>query len=1082
MKARPFLSLRTADLFWVSVCLLVLFPCLYYPYSASSLNPGFTLSSADWKVISAEPCPESPDGCLQLEDRILSIGGIDLEEYNHDRTIGLFDGADANQVAHVRLIRDGREMAINLRLHRNPTNVADLLLFTLFPLIFWLMGTIAVIFLRPRDERWLVLVLFSYVTALWIASGWASSIRAGGAGVVFHLFIWLFLPLSIHLHAILPSAQASRSRVKVPLLAALYTLSFVLIGLDYFGLLEKVSYSFVWSTLAGFVLSLGLLLSRLLPRVDAATRIAARIMLFGVILGLGPFFLFNGLMPLLFHLAPFPVREFRSLYPWMMAISLVSMPILPMSYTYAIYKHHLGALEFRANRLLGVYSFSALHITAYVVALFAVSRYWRPVNERYLAAILFLSLVFIASTSFLRNRFQVLVDRYVFGIRHAPEEVIAIVSDRIPTAFDREVLARVISEDILPTLLIRQSALYLFEEDDQETLFEQGVPAQETEPTLFDLRAMLARKGRYLSPEQQTGGRFSWVRLVIPLILQGRTIGVWLIGRRDPDDYYPSADVNLISTVANQIAPVVENIRLYEKAQQEIAQRKAAEEEIRRSEERFRTLFEATLEGIAIVRNGAILEVNHALLAIFDRPPGEILGRRLSDLISENEAEIDDVPRECLGWKRDGSAVDIEVAGKKYVFQGEDVTVVAIRDIAQRKRDEAENKMLQRQLLHSQKMEAIGRLSAGVAHDFNNCLLAIFGYSDLLIDRYKDDTFLGRNLSGIKEAGQKAAALTKQLLAFARRQPMETKVMNLNSVVSGLEKMLQRLLGEDVALVTELDPELGPVKVDPGQVEQVIVNLAVNARYAMPSGGRLKIKTVPLLVRDGSPAPHADVPAGAYVLLTVADTGFGMDAETLARVFEPFFSTKSEGTGLGLSTAYGIVRQSGGHIFVDSAPGEGASFSIYLPVTRETEAARAGLAGGGADVGSETILLVEDEDEVRRVLNQILASKGYRVLQASSGEEALVISRLHRGAIDLLLTDVTMPQMKGPELAARLLAERRDTRVVYMSGYNEELLSDGESEPPICLNKPFSSQTLGRTVREVLDAPREEREPLKAAG
>jgi CheY-like chemotaxis protein len=250
----------------------------------------------------------------------------------------------------------------------------------------------------------------------------------------------------------------------------------------------------------------------------------------------------------------------------------------------------------------------------------------------------------------------------------------------------------------------------------------------------------------------------------------------------------------------------------------------------------------------------------------------------------------------------------------------------------------------------------------------------------------------------------------------------------------------------------------------------------------MPFGGRLRIKTVPLLVRDGSPAPHADVPAGSYVLLTVADTGFGMDAETLARVFEPFFSTKSEGTGLGLSTAYGIVRQSGGHIFVDSAPGQGACFSIYLPVTRETDAARPGIVAGGAEVGSETILLVEDEDEVRRVLNQILVSKGYRVLQAGSGEEALVISRLHRGTIDLLLTDVTMPQMKGPELAARLLAERRGARVIYMSGYNEELLSDGESETPICLNKPFSSQTLGRTVREVLDVPREDPTPLEATG
>lgn len=1081
MKTRSLLSLRAADLFWISVCLLVLFPCLYYPYSALSPNFRFTLSPADWKVISVEPCDKQPDQCLQVGDQVLSIGHIDFREYTRDRTIGILSGFDEDGLAQVRVIRDGREILMTLGFSEE-YNVPQLILITLFPLIFWLMGTSTVIFLRPKDERWLVLVLFSYTTALWIASGWASYGRAGGSGVVFHIFIWLFLPLSAHIHAILPRSQPVRSRARVPLLSALYGLSFVLIALDYWSLLETIPFSFVWSTLLGILLSGGLLLSRLVRGVDPTVKIASRIMLFGVLLGLGPFMLTNGFLPLFLHLAPFPVREIRSLYPWLQGISLVSMPILPMSYIYAIYKHHLGALEFRANRLLGVYSFSALYITTYVVALFVVSRYWAPVNEGYLAAILFLSLAFIASTPFLRNRFQSLVDRYVFGIKHEPEEVIAIVSDRIPTAFDREVLARVISEDILPSLLIRQSALYLFEGEDQETLFEQGFSRQETEPTLDELRAMLARKGRYLTREEQAEGRFSWVRVAIPLILQGRTIGVWLIGRRDPDDYYPAADIHLISTVANQIAPVVENIRLYEKAQQEIVQRKAAEEEIRRSEERFRTLFEATLEGIAIVRNGAILEVNHALLTIFDRSPEELLGRSLSDLISENEAELDGVPRECIGWKRDGSTVDVEVAGKKYVFQGEDVTVVAIRDIAQRRRDEAENKMLQSQLLHSQKMEAIGRLSAGVAHDFNNCLLAIFGYSDLLIDRYRDDSFLGRNLSGIKEAGQKAATLTKQLLAFARRQPMETKVMNLNSVVTGLEKMLQRLLGEDVALQTELHPELGPIKVDPGQVEQVIVNLAVNARYAMPFGGRLRIKTVPLLVRDGSPAPHADVPAGAYVLLTVTDTGFGMDAETLARVFEPFFSTKSEGTGLGLSTAYGIVRQSGGHIFVDSAPGQGACFSIYLPVTRETDAARPGSAAGGAEVGSETILLVEDEDEVRRVLNQILVSKGYRVLQAGSGEEALVISRLHRGTIDLLLTDVTMPQMKGPELAARLLAERRGARVIYMSGYNEELLSDGESETPICLNKPFSSQTLGRTVREVLDVPREDPTPLEATG
>ena len=268
-----------------------------------------------------------------------------------------------------------------------------------------------------------------------------------------------------------------------------------------------------------------------------------------------------------------------------------------------------------------------------------------------------------------------------------------------------------------------------------DTLYEQAVPPGEPEPSMEELLGMLEKGGRYLPPGDPAGTGRSWVRLVIPLAVQGRPIGVWLIGRRDPDDFFPAIDIHLLSTVANQIAPMVENVRLYEKAQAEIAQRKAAEEAIRRSEERFRTLFEATLEGIAIVRNGVILEVNQALLGIFGYAPEEIIGRRLTDLVS-GEVDLEGVPRESIGFTQDGGTVDIEIAGKHYVFQGEEVSVVAIRDIARRKRDEAENKMLQRQLLHSAKMEAIGRLSAGVAHDFNNCLLAIFGYSDLLLERH----------------------------------------------------------------------------------------------------------------------------------------------------------------------------------------------------------------------------------------------------------------------------------------------------------------------------------------------------------
>ncbi len=1062
MDSQNRFSLKKNDLPWVVLSLLILAPCLYYPYINVTKAPSFA-TNADWRIITVFPCP--PDTpCLKRGDQVLSMGSITREQFARDRTVDLLKAVGRDGSLRMKILRNGREMEISVLFWGGDGSRPEITPALLLPVMLWLLGTVAVLFLRPRDERWLVLVLFSYSTALWFAAGMASGIHIFYSSVVFHLLVWSFLPLSLHLHLILPHSLLSpRNRLRV--LAPVYAVTLAAIVLDAFYLLGPFAKAYLATTILAIVVPLILLGLRLILPVPGAVKISTRIMLYGMVLGLAPFFVLFTLLPFWLAERTFLFTDIRLLFPWLRWTSILSVPILPMSYIYAIYKHHLGALEFRANRLLGLYTFAVLSVTTYVVALFAVSSRWAPIDAQPLAAVLGTSLLFVCLTILLQGRFQTLVDRHVFGIRYSADQVVELVSERIPTAFDRSVLARVVSAEILPSLMVRQAALYLLDGESMETLFEKALPPYGT-PSLAELKTMLERSGRYLYPSRGSGDRIEWVRLAIPLVVQAETIGVWLLGRRDPDDAYPAADIHLLTTVANQIAPMVENIRLYERAQQEIAQRKAAEEEIRRSEERFRTLFEATLEGIAIVRNGVILEVNHALLAIFGYEPEELIGRRLSDLVSEGEADLDDAPREGVGFKRDGSVVDIETAGKRYVFQGEDVTVVAIRDIASRKRNEAENKMLQRQLLHSQKMEAIGRLSAGVAHDFNNCLLAIFGYNDLMLDRYGDDPFLARNLGGLKEAGQKAAALTKQLLAFARRQPMETRVLELNPVVAGLEKMMQRLLGEDIHLATELAPGLSPIKVDPGQIEQVIVNLAVNARHAMPSGGRLTIRTAALKAGHDSPAPHKDVPAGAYVLLTVTDSGTGMDAETQARVFEPFFSTKGEGTGLGLATAYGIVKQSAGHIFVDSAPGKGATFSIYLPVTQEARTVLTASLAGLDDTGTETILLVEDEDEVRRVLHQILIGKGYRVIQAESGDEALAMSRMFRGTIDLLLTDVTMPRMKGPELASRLLHDRPGTRVLYMSGYNDESMTGEET----ILQKPFSAQTLTQTLRGILDA------------
>jgi two-component system cell cycle sensor histidine kinase/response regulator CckA len=1064
MVKRSQLFGKKEDFIWVLLSLVVLLPTLYYPYVKSRESPDFALSPNDWTVLSAAPCTAAD--CLQVGDRVLAIGTLDLDTFSRHRTIELGSWLGGREVAPVRVLRHGRQLTLQVRARPHADRLQWGAASGLFPLVFWLMGTVVVIFLRPRDERWLVLVGFAYVTALWLSSGLASAGHLSGAAVVFHAAIWFFMPLSVHLHLILPNSLLDR-RVRRAVLLTLYATALLFAACDGFYLLNGMPYGPILFTAAGVLASLGLLLLRLLLSQHPALKLANRIMLFGLFFGLGPFIFFFGLLPLFRPLAGVP--DLWTLYPWLLVVALLSLPLLPMSYIYAIYKHHLGALEFRANRLLGVYSFSALSITALIVALFVAGGRWGPVDERYLAAVLGLSLVFAVAAPLLREPFQRLIDRHVFGLRHTPEEIIGLVSERVPLAFNSEVLARLLVNEILPTLLIRQSALYLIADGRHETLYEQGLPAGGPPVSNAQLDALLAVSGRYLPPRPGEAPH-GWVRLAIPLSLQGEILGVWLIGRRDPDDYFPASDIGLLSTVANQIAPMVANIRLYERAQREIAQRTLAESQIRRSEERFRNLFEATLEGIAIVKGGVILEVNQALLAIFGYEAAELIGRELSDLLPEVGSAPAAAPREVSGWRRDGSAVDVEIAAKNYVFQGEDVTVVAIRDIARRKRDEAENQMLQRQLLHSQKMEAIGRLSAGVAHDFNNCLLAIFGYGDLLLERYAEDRFLQRNLGGIKEAAQKAASLTRQLLAFARRQPMATKVVALNAVVKGVEKMLRLLLGDDISLVTELDPGVGRVKIDPGQLEQVVVNLGVNGRQAMPSGGRLVIRTTALEVAAGGSAPHADVKAGSWILMTVTDTGVGMDAGTMARAFEPFFSTKGEGTGLGLATAYGIVRQSGGHIFVESAPGHGARFSIYLPATPDSESASFEPAPSAADSGSEAILLVEDEEGVRTVLQRILAGRGYRVLAAAGAGEALEVARRNQGAIDLLLTDVTMPCIKGPELAAALLAEQPGMRVIYMSGYSERALPSGAGSP-VCLQKPFSAKTLARTVRAVLDGP-----------
>jgi two-component system cell cycle sensor histidine kinase/response regulator CckA len=390
-------------------------------------------------------------------------------------------------------------------------------------------------------------------------------------------------------------------------------------------------------------------------------------------------------------------------------------------------------------------------------------------------------------------------------------------------------------------------------------------------------------------------------------------------------------------------------------------------------------------------------------------------------------------------------------------------------------RDVTDQRRLQQQLLQSQKMEAVGRLAGGIAHDFNNLLTVITSYSELMLGSLENDDPKRDDLEQVRKAAHGAAALTRQLLTFSRQQVVEPRVISLNEVVESLEKILQRVIGEDVELATTLAPDLGAVRADVGQIEQVLMNLTVNARDAMPTGGKITIETANIEHDPDYARDRGGAAVRRFVMLAVSDTGCGMDEATKARIFEPFFTTKEpgRGTGLGLATVYGIVNQSGGFIWVYSEPGRGTSFKIYLPQVDATPEGAIAAPGARVARGTETVLLVEDAAAVRAVTRQILERHGYTVLEAPNGDAALRLAEQHDGAIHLLLTDVVMPLLSGRQMAEQLVRVRPDTKVLYASGYTDDsVVRHGVLELGTAyLQKPFSPESLARKVREVLDSP-----------
>lgn len=556
------------------------------------------------------------------------------------------------------------------------------------------------------------------------------------------------------------------------------------------------------------------------------------------------------------------------------------------------------------------------------------------------------------------------------------------------------------------------------------------------------------------------------VWLGVPLRTLEETIGVLVVQHYSDPNAYSRRDLEFLTSVGNQIALAIE--------------RKRSEEEVLLQKARFQSLFENAPVGIVMLDDqDRIVRTNRAFEKLFDYSCEEVQGKLINDVVvpPDLRAEADEISRknlegisvemETTRQRRGGARVPVHIFGVPLISKQKQVGIFAIYA------DLTESKQLTDQLRQAQKMEAIGRLAGGVAHDFNNLLTSIIGYSQLVMGRLGENHPLGRNLEEVIKAGERAARLTSQLLAFSRKQILQPVILNLNAVVSDMDKMLRRLIGEDIELVTILDPALGCVKADADQMSQIILNLAVNARDAMPHGGTLTIRTSNIDLDDAFCKTHSGVEAGPCVMLTINDTGYGMDREILSHVFEPFFTTKErgKGTGLGLSTVYGIIKQSGGTVEVFSEVNAGTTFKVYLSRVPE-EPLKSKAAISQSSLGAETILVVEDEEGVRSLVRSILEMKGYSVHEARDAEDAIDLLARDQYRVDMLLTDVIMPKTSGVELARRFKSQHPDVKVLFMSGYTDAALTNhGVLESGTALiEKPFTPQSLAQKVREVLDA------------
>jgi two-component system cell cycle sensor histidine kinase/response regulator CckA len=558
--------------------------------------------------------------------------------------------------------------------------------------------------------------------------------------------------------------------------------------------------------------------------------------------------------------------------------------------------------------------------------------------------------------------------------------------------------------------------------------------------------------------------------LGVPLKVNQHIFGALVLKSYSKNTHFRERDKDVLTLISQQLAAAID--------------RKRNEQALRRSEVRYRSLVQTAVYGIyRSSLEGQFLDVNPALIGMLGYSSAlEVLSLDPQKDVFVDAAEytrlVDEFRRNGrmdgfeVRWKRkDSVTITVRISGR--AVAGGDEPSDVLEAIAE---DITERRVLEDQFRQAQKMEAVGRLAGGIAHDFNNLLMVVSGYTEVLLEQLTPGHPLHEKAEAIQQASDRATTLTRQLLAFSRKQILELKVVDVNAIVEDMERLLRPLIGEDIELTTSLAPSIGCTRADAGQLEQVIMNLVVNAKDAMPNGGKICIRTASVILDDSYRPENTFIKHGPYIMIAVSDNGHGMDRETEARIFEPFFTTKekNKGTGLGLSTVYGIIKQSGGYVFVQSELGRGTVFTIYFPRVDEPSEAHGATPVSLATVGgSETVLLVEDEDSVRQLVRETLESRGYRVLEAENGNAGLALAASHPDPIHLVITDVVMPGLNGHELVQQLLPARPSIKVLYLSGYAPDAFPaplPAESQKAF-LQKPFTLQNLSRKVREVLGPP-----------